>query len=203
MIKLTELVDDILEGAAFDKLKRKFAAQGKTNPAGLAASIGRKKYGKKKFQAMAAKGHKHESIDEISKKKAISAYADRVNRDDNYDKADKTLSHIEKKFGKSAADDAQSHASAKYYGRSAVDKNNKGKHSDDPLDPNKSSHLSKKITKKGKMSKGYQKGMKSVINNRSPSVKNPDTGKSILAKTAYEAGPQHPAYNAAKRALNK
>ena len=34
-------------------------------------------------------------------------------------------------------------------------------------------------------------------------VKNPVTGKEILAMTAYSAGPQHPAYNAAKSALKK
>jgi len=34
-------------------------------------------------------------------------------------------------------------------------------------------------------------------------VKNPITGKEILATSAYSAGPQHPAYNAAKTALKK
>jgi hypothetical protein len=52
------LESDILEGEAFDKLVRKFRAQGKTDPEGLAADIGRKKYGKKAFQAKAAAGRK-------------------------------------------------------------------------------------------------------------------------------------------------
>lgn len=34
-------------------------------------------------------------------------------------------------------------------------------------------------------------------------VKNPATGKEILAMTAYKAGSKHPAYNAAKSALKK
>jgi hypothetical protein len=43
----------------FLKLKRELASKpGVTNPAGLAASIGRKKYGAKKFDAAASKGHK-------------------------------------------------------------------------------------------------------------------------------------------------
>lgn len=42
----------------FDKLKGKLAKQGVENPGGLAASIGRKKYGKEKFQKSAAKGKK-------------------------------------------------------------------------------------------------------------------------------------------------
>jgi hypothetical protein len=40
----------------FDKLKGKLAKKGVRSPGGLAASIGRKKYGKKKFQKAAAKG---------------------------------------------------------------------------------------------------------------------------------------------------
>ena len=43
-------------GGRFAALKAKLAKEGKTNPGGLAAAIGRKKSGKKKFQAMAAKG---------------------------------------------------------------------------------------------------------------------------------------------------
>lgn len=43
-------------GGRFDALKRKFAAQGKSNPGGLAAFIGRKKYGAKKFAKLSAKG---------------------------------------------------------------------------------------------------------------------------------------------------
>jgi hypothetical protein len=41
----------------FDKLKEKLGHQkGVKNPGALAASIGRKKYGKKKFQKSAAEG---------------------------------------------------------------------------------------------------------------------------------------------------
>lgn len=43
----------------FDKLAGKLSKEkGVTDPKGLAAVIGRKKYGKAKFQAMAAKGKK-------------------------------------------------------------------------------------------------------------------------------------------------
>lgn len=43
----------------FNKLKSKIAASGKVrNPSAVAAAIGRKKYGKKKFQAAAASGRK-------------------------------------------------------------------------------------------------------------------------------------------------
>ena len=40
----------------FEKLTRSLAAKGAQNPKALAAWIGRKKYGAKKFQAMAKKG---------------------------------------------------------------------------------------------------------------------------------------------------
>lgn len=40
----------------FEKLTRSVAAKGAENPKALAAWIGRKKYGKEKFQKMAAKG---------------------------------------------------------------------------------------------------------------------------------------------------
>lgn len=44
-------------GARFAALKGKLAGRpGIKDPAALAASIGRKKYGKKKFQSLAAKG---------------------------------------------------------------------------------------------------------------------------------------------------
>ena len=36
-----------------------------------------------------------------------------------------------------------------------------------------------------------------------PKIKNPKTGKEILATTAYKAGPSHPAYALAKTALKK
>jgi len=43
-------------GARFKALANKFAHKGIENPAGLAAKIGREKYGKKRFQALAKKG---------------------------------------------------------------------------------------------------------------------------------------------------
>ena len=50
-------------GQRFAQLKNKLAAKGASNPAGLAAYIGRKKFGKEKFQSLAAKGKKlHGSI---------------------------------------------------------------------------------------------------------------------------------------------
>lgn len=43
-------------GGRFQKLKKELKKKGVDDPGALAASIGRKKYGKAKFQAMAAKG---------------------------------------------------------------------------------------------------------------------------------------------------
>ncbi len=46
-------------GGRFAKLEKSIAAKGKVkNPAAVAASIGRKKYGAEKMAAMAAKGRK-------------------------------------------------------------------------------------------------------------------------------------------------
>ena len=45
-------------GGRFKKLKAKLTKQGAKNPAALAASIGRKKYGNKKMASMAASGRK-------------------------------------------------------------------------------------------------------------------------------------------------
>jgi hypothetical protein len=45
-------------GGRFQKLSKELAKKGVDDPKALAASIGRKKYGKKKFQQMAAKGKK-------------------------------------------------------------------------------------------------------------------------------------------------
>jgi hypothetical protein len=48
-------------GARFSKLKNMLAGQkGVTDPAALAASIGRKKYGNEKMQSMAIKGKKND-----------------------------------------------------------------------------------------------------------------------------------------------
>lgn len=46
------------EGGRFAALKQKLADKGAKNPGALAASIGRKKYGKKRFQELSAKGRK-------------------------------------------------------------------------------------------------------------------------------------------------
>ena len=45
-------------GQRFKQLTAKLKKQGVKNPKALAAAIGRKKYGKAKFQKMAAKGRK-------------------------------------------------------------------------------------------------------------------------------------------------
>lgn len=45
-------------GERFAQLKRKLAKQGAENPAGLAAYIGRKKYGAARFNQLAAKGRR-------------------------------------------------------------------------------------------------------------------------------------------------
>jgi len=46
----------------FKKLKLKLSKKGVRNPAAVAASIGRKKYSKKKFQKYAAKGKKMKGV---------------------------------------------------------------------------------------------------------------------------------------------
>lgn len=43
-------------GARFASLTKKLSSKGVKNPAAVAASIGRKKYGKTRFQNLAAKG---------------------------------------------------------------------------------------------------------------------------------------------------
>jgi hypothetical protein len=46
-------------GKRFSNLKKSIAAKGSaSDPGAVAAAIGRKKYGKKKFQKLAAKGRK-------------------------------------------------------------------------------------------------------------------------------------------------
>lgn len=45
-------------GGRYQKLVKSLAAKGAQDPKALAASIGRKKYGKAKFQKMAAQGRK-------------------------------------------------------------------------------------------------------------------------------------------------
>lgn len=45
-------------GKRFENLKSDLAKKGAENPAGLAAYIGRKKFGKEKFQSLSSKGKK-------------------------------------------------------------------------------------------------------------------------------------------------
>jgi len=45
-------------GKRFKQLANKLAKKGATNPGALAAFIGRKKFGKKRFQKLAVKGKK-------------------------------------------------------------------------------------------------------------------------------------------------
>lgn len=45
-------------GGRFKALESALAAKGAQNPAGLAAAIGRRKLGKARFQALAAKGQR-------------------------------------------------------------------------------------------------------------------------------------------------
>lgn len=48
-------------GKRFASMKAKLKRQGVRDPDAVAAAIGRKKYGKKKFQALAAKGRKRKA----------------------------------------------------------------------------------------------------------------------------------------------
>lgn len=56
----------------FNKLKAKVAKGGASNPGAVAAAIGRKKYGKKKFQAAAAKGKKLKGAKPAKKGKSLN-----------------------------------------------------------------------------------------------------------------------------------
>ena len=58
------------EGGRFAALKSALAKKGARTPGALAAWIGRKKYGKARFQKMAAKGRRGSSV-----KKLAHAYA--------------------------------------------------------------------------------------------------------------------------------
>jgi hypothetical protein len=48
-------------GKRFKSLKRRLASKGARNPGALAAAIGRKKFGKKRFQQLAARGRRRTS----------------------------------------------------------------------------------------------------------------------------------------------
>ena len=49
------------DGSKFKALKKKLGSKGAKNPGALAAHIGRKKYGKAKFQKLASAGKKRRS----------------------------------------------------------------------------------------------------------------------------------------------
>lgn len=53
----------------FDRLSKKLGAQGADNPDALAAYIGRRKHGAKKFQKMAEKGRLEHQIQAIKRAK--------------------------------------------------------------------------------------------------------------------------------------
>jgi hypothetical protein len=60
------LLERLGDGSAFRKLVKKLRKRGNvSNPKALAAYIGRKKYGKAKFQKMAAVGRKRAAQQEI------------------------------------------------------------------------------------------------------------------------------------------
>lgn len=52
----------MITDSAFSDLSKKLKAQGAKDPDALAAYIGRKKYGKAKFQKMAAAGRKESEV---------------------------------------------------------------------------------------------------------------------------------------------
>jgi|TARA_R100001143_G_C3354977_1_gene131778 hypothetical protein len=56
-----QLTPKLGSGKRFKKLTKKLKKKGAKNPKALAAYIGRKKYGKKKFQKLAAKGRRRKS----------------------------------------------------------------------------------------------------------------------------------------------
>ena len=63
--KIEKGKSEAVEESKFEKLKNKLASKGDVeDPAAVAASIGRKKYGKEKFKRMASDGKKNESLDE-------------------------------------------------------------------------------------------------------------------------------------------
>jgi type VI protein secretion system component VasK len=65
--KVDEEVEPVTEKyMGFKKVMAAVAAKGARNPAAVAAAIGRKKYGKEKFQAMAAPGKTPETETEVN-----------------------------------------------------------------------------------------------------------------------------------------
>lgn len=58
-------------GARFKQLEGKLAGKGVKDPAALAAYIGRKKYGKARFQQLAQAGRSHASYGAAKKAKGV------------------------------------------------------------------------------------------------------------------------------------
>ena len=58
MAKKYKVTGKLGTGARFKKLKRNLAKKGAKTPGALASWIGRKKFGKKKFQKLAIRGRK-------------------------------------------------------------------------------------------------------------------------------------------------
>lgn len=95
-----------------------------------------------------------EQLDEVSRKKATSAYAAANDPGYYHPKAEKILKHIERKFGSKAADDAETHAYTSHFGRGTP---KKGK---DSLSGGLRQYASDKLTKSGKIPKNTQTAMK-------------------------------------------
>lgn len=69
MAKKTRKKPKLGTGKRFAQLKAKLARKGIRNPAALAAAIGRKKFGKKRFQQLAAAGRRRAARKRQQKKR--------------------------------------------------------------------------------------------------------------------------------------
>lgn len=120
-----------------------------------------------------------EQIDEISKKTAYGAYADRAMSDD-WDKADSLKDKIVKKWGQKAGDDAESHAHASVYGRSEPGKTPRDYFDNkDKLSDILSRTSSMRITKSGVANKQDQKSNANKIKARLGSHKEPNLPEEV------------------------
>ena len=140
-----------------------------------------------------------EEIDELKQSTMTKAYASRSDpygSEGDSEKGEKTLAHIRRKHGDAGAANAEKHATAAHFGRSAVDSKNQG---NSPKITANTKHISKRITKAGKLNKTDSATLKKHYQDKK--VKNPETGKEIQASTALK-DKNHPAYNAAKSATN-
>ena len=117
----------------------------------------KKKMGAKKV-TLSNMMRKEETINEVSRKAATSAYAAADDPDSYHPKADAILRHIERKFGPKAADDAETHAYTSHFGRGTP---SPGK---DSLSGGLRQYLDTNLTKSGKIPKGTQKAMKNRMN---------------------------------------